>query len=464
MQDFRDNCPALFKGVRAQVVIAFDQIEVTHDAVVVVMVNDVQKASVIAVIIFLLCLSLLVVLDPKGLVIHLMEGQDDKVKCIPVEQRLELRDCVNLDAELKPLPDRNLACILLFECLNPWLSIVTANLLIALSFLQLFSGLRAFYGETRIWPQTFWLYLGFAFLTYVFLTIFSYHFLVRTLIRYGLTLLVLLQIHWYLRPRYVAMAPMSRYILKFAIWGNITGLVIQGGTLLAFSEDTDVLVNNDRAYTTIFIARLIFAIIWAYSIILLDQGNQQLELANKNKQLEELIQIDPLTQLYNRNRFQQSGEDLLRIAYRFARPLSLIILDLDLFKRVNDTWGHAVGDQVLIKVADILRTSTRATDQVIRWGGEEFVILALGTDLEGALHLAEVLRVKIASTPFETVGQMTASFGVAELTDSEGENRLFERADQALYQAKHEGRNRVVAAILESESIHPASVQVSDRI
>lgn len=193
-------------------------------------------------------------------------------------------------------------------------------------------------------------------------------------------------------------------------------------------------------------------------------GSQQHDLAEKNRQLEDLIQIDPLTKLYNRNRFQQTGNDLLRIAYRFARPLSLIILDLDFFKRVNDTWGHATGDEVLMKVADILRTSTRATDQVIRWGGEEFIILALGTDLEGAVHLAEVLREKIASTPFPSVGQMTASFGVAELHDSEGENRLFERADQALYRAKHEGRNQVVADILEGKGTHPVAVKMSERI
>lgn len=348
--------------------------------------------------------------------------------------------------------------------LNPWLGIVVANLLIAMSYLLLFSGLRSFYKEPQVWPKSFWIYLGFALLTYVFLTIFSYHFLVRSLIRYGLTIIVLLQIYWYLKPHFSAMAPISRYTLTISIWGNIAALIAQGGTLLAFSQDKDVLVNNSRAYTTVVIARIIFAIVWSYSIILLDMGSQQHDLAEKNRQLEDLIQIDPLTKLYNRNRFQQTGNDLLRIAYRFARPLSLIILDLDFFKRVNDTWGHATGDEVLMKVADILRTSTRATDQVIRWGGEEFIILALGTDLEGAVHLAEVLREKIASTPFPSVGQMTASFGVAELHDSEGENRLFERADQALYRAKHEGRNQVVADILEGKGAHPVAVKMSERI
>lgn len=330
--------------------------------------------------------------------------------------------------------------------LDPWLGIVAANCLFVFSYLLLFCGLRDFYGESRIWPASFWAYLLLALSAYVLLAIFNHYFLVRTIVRLALIFWILLQIHWYLRPHYKNMARFSRYTLGLAIGGNALSFVIQVIALLSFNQNAEILADDPRVYTTVFISRTLFAILWAYSIILLDTGSQQLQLEAQNRQLGELIQIDPLTQLYNRNRYQQTGSDLLRIAFRFARPLSLILLDLDFFKRVNDTWGHAVGDQVLIRVADILRKSTRATDQVIRWGGEEFVILALGTDLAGAVHLAEVLREKIASTAFDSAGQLTASFGVAELNASECEAALFDRADKALYQAKQEGRNRVVAA------------------
>lgn len=334
--------------------------------------------------------------------------------------------------------------------LNPWLGVVAANVLFVLSYLQLFSGLRDYYHERKIWPSYFWVYLGIIILTYILLSIINFHFLIRTLIRYLLTLLILLQIHVYLRPHYMKMSLASRYTLQASIWINIASFLIQSVVLLTFGLDSNALSTQPRIYITMYISRIIFAIIWAYSIVLLDQGNLHQELESKNQQLADLVMIDPLTQLYNRNRYLQSSSDILKIAIRFARPISLILIDIDFFKRVNDSFGHAVGDQVLVQIARILKNGTRSTDQVIRWGGEEFVIMALGTDLVGAVHLAESLRMRIASESFEQVGQMTASFGVAELAEGEHEDALFKRADAALYQAKELGRNRVVADRKES--------------
>jgi diguanylate cyclase (GGDEF)-like protein len=122
------------------------------------------------------------------------------------------------------------------------------------------------------------------------------------------------------------------------------------------------------------------------------------------------------------------------------------LLDIDHFKKVNDSFGHPVGDQVLVHVASVLSECVRATDTVGRWGGEEFLIICPETDALGAAALAENLRHHIAGHPFPTAGNQSASFGVAEHRSGESMEATISRADTALYRAKNEGRNRVVVA------------------
>ena len=126
-----------------------------------------------------------------------------------------------------------------------------------------------------------------------------------------------------------------------------------------------------------------------------------------------------------------------------AYELSVILMDLDHFKLVNDTYGHQVGDQVLVAVANLLRQGSREIDVVGRWGGEEFLLICRDTDLTGATILAEKLCRLISDHTFTTVGKKTGSFGVACLRSTEDTDTLIARADSALYRAKHSGRNRV---------------------
>jgi len=186
---------------------------------------------------------------------------------------------------------------------------------------------------------------------------------------------------------------------------------------------------------------------------LLDLGDARraAELANEGLQraLEELEQAastDRLTGAWNRRRFEEAAMPEIALAHRRKTALSLLMFDLDHFKRVNDTFGHSAGDAVLAGMAQTVRLHLRASDSLVRWGGEEFLVMAPATRLDGAMGLAEKLRSAVADIPFPSVGQVTMSLGVAEYTFGETLAQWIERADQALYRAKAEGRNRSVAA------------------
>ena len=175
-------------------------------------------------------------------------------------------------------------------------------------------------------------------------------------------------------------------------------------------------------------------------------------LADKLCKLEEaaesiarLARTDELTGLHNRRSFNEIFALALSSARRHGQPLSLISIDLDHFKAVNDTFGHTVGDLVLKDFSDLLLHMVREEDVVARWGGEEFIILLSHTAAEAATALAERIRSSCEQNPGRASARvMTASFGVAQLQEGESDNDLIKRADHALYRAKHEGRNRVV--------------------
>lgn len=161
--------------------------------------------------------------------------------------------------------------------------------------------------------------------------------------------------------------------------------------------------------------------------------------------LDRLSTTDKLTQLHNRTKLDEVLEEAGKQAKRYGTPpLSIILTDIDYFKRVNDTYGHQAGDRALVQFAKIVRENIRDSDIVGRWGGEEFLIICFHTDVEGAKCLAEKLRSAIESTKIEKVGTITASFGVAEFMPNDDVDNLLGRADDALYAAKAQGRNRVV--------------------
>ena len=175
-------------------------------------------------------------------------------------------------------------------------------------------------------------------------------------------------------------------------------------------------------------------------------------LIHSMKKLEQLATTDALTGLYNRRHFHTEGERILEESIRYNHPMCVMTFDIDHFKEVNDTFGHPVGDQVLMSVADEVRTITRKTDIVARFGGDEFVLILPETTAEFALNLTERLQNRFRLEPFrinEDEIWLTASFGLAAYLPEEDQStpsldELFRRADMKLYEAKEMGRNQIV--------------------
>ncbi len=168
------------------------------------------------------------------------------------------------------------------------------------------------------------------------------------------------------------------------------------------------------------------------------------ELAAKNRELAILSEIDSLTELYNRRKIDSLLEDSFKNYQAVPGSMAVIILDIDHFKRVNDAFGHQMGDEVIKSVANLLSSNVRTNDSVGRWGGEEFIIVCADIiDKKEIERMAERLRSIIAGNDFGIKQELTCSFGVSFLKENDSIYKLLKRADDALYQSKRDGRNRV---------------------
>ena len=167
------------------------------------------------------------------------------------------------------------------------------------------------------------------------------------------------------------------------------------------------------------------------------------ELLNSNQQLEIMANTDLLTGQLTRRKFEEVVNKEIKRAERYGFPLSLVFLDIDHFKQINDEHGHEVGDRVLSAMAWRIKAQLRESDSLCRWGGEEFIVLMPHIDLDQVCALAEKLRAMLAATPLIDDIQVTASFGVAQWQPGQDLGTLMQRADKMLYRAKQLGRNRV---------------------
>lgn len=196
---------------------------------------------------------------------------------------------------------------------------------------------------------------------------------------------------------------------------------------------------NGAVFGVLFEA-IILAMIVAY----------RLKAAEKERVTAEYLSAyDPLTNLLNRRTLMTNGTEALNLASHSQKPLSFVMMDLDHFKNINDSYGHQVGDAVLTHIAKLLKSHSRETDLLSRWGGEEMVILLPNTDAAQAHTYTEHLRLLISQTPLnydDLTIKITASFGIATRTHNETLDELYQLADKRLYQAKHLGRNRVESA------------------
>ncbi|SDN37150.1 sensor domain-containing diguanylate cyclase [Vreelandella arcis] len=187
----------------------------------------------------------------------------------------------------------------------------------------------------------------------------------------------------------------------------------------------------------------------AYEISTLNQHLEQERkaLADANQRLEQLAHFDPLTQVWNRYRIEQAIAAELVAAKRYGTCFALLLFDIDDFKQINDTYGHTLGDDVLVSMARRIEASLRGCDHLGRWGGEEFIVLATHSELSAAVGLAERLRELVTMLNVDGLDKtVTISVGVAVWQPEDSAKTMVTRADSAMYQAKHGGRNRVEVA------------------
>ena len=164
-------------------------------------------------------------------------------------------------------------------------------------------------------------------------------------------------------------------------------------------------------------------------------------------ELEKLATTDRLTQVFNRTKFHEVMKIELERVKRYNHPLSMVMFDIDHFKKVNDIYGHSVGDYVLQTLTQIVREILREIDYLVRWGGEEFIIITPETNIEKAEVLAERIRRATEDYTFDQAGKITISLGVAQFKKNDTEDTFIKRVDDAMYQAKQKGRNRVKVGV-----------------
>lgn len=221
--------------------------------------------------------------------------------------------------------------------------------------------------------------------------------------------------------------------------------ILDKGVATLSAADREQIVNRHVSITvqngTDY--RLVWQLLAGGLVIALIGAFWMRKLSRLNRELARLSVTDRLTGIYNRMKLDEALAAEIQRCRRYDQALAIVLLDIDHFKRINDTYGHQAGDRALIDIARLLSEGSRETDVVGRWGGEEFMIVLPHTDLAGAGRLAEKMRTTIAAHEFSGIGQQTASFGVAAYRIDDQPNDLVARADAALYEAKHAGRNRV---------------------
>jgi diguanylate cyclase (GGDEF)-like protein len=330
---------------------------------------------------------------------------------------------------------------------NPSWSGLHVDILINGFYFFLVWGQRSNNGADRAWPRRFWSYLG-AWLSLQLIFIFivdsiQLRLILNSCILAALSVEYLAALEGRRHRLPSTILWLARAVILSQVLVNVTMIVC-----IALADDpVSARLYDSFLQNCSLIILTFYLVLWAQVIMGIEVAELIEELKLNNHTLEKIAVTDTLTCLFNRYHFNKRANDEIARAKRYGESLSLIMYDLDHFKRVNDTWGHPTGDTVLKHTAAIVAEQIRDPDTLFRWGGEEFLILAPHTSLGGAVHLAEKVRNAISAATFPDVGKVTASFGVAEWEQGQSSEVWLHHADQALYCAKNGGRDRVASFV-----------------
>jgi len=332
-----------------------------------------------------------------------------------------------------------------------WISFILMNSLVIISQIFIVVGIRSLYKQKPFVPRFVILFILFI----IFMIYFTYiDFNINARI---ITISIIVAI--YLLDNYLFVLRYSNEVIPIVNSSVIIITIISifnwlSRVYFALNRNIEVKYLVDQGSTTAvyYVIALITMSIWFALYVLLETSQSVYEVSQKNIELSKLALIDNLTKLANRHYFDHDIEFLIAISNRNKSKISMLMIDLDRFKLVNDTYGHLVGDDVLVQSSQILRDSVRMSDRVYRWGGEEFVIIIPETNNEQAGLVAEKICQNFREAHFDVIGNITVSIGVASYDKDEPIEDWFKRVDLALYQAKQTGRNRWVSW-LDDESL-----------
>lgn len=321
--------------------------------------------------------------------------------------------------------------------------LVAALLLLFAFYVLLVAGMRCYF-ELQPWPRHLVALLAAALVLIPFFTLVLDSYTFRTL---SFAILSVVMISSSIRPilHQISNRKHLRLVYLAVLGEQLTILILRIGLFLFTTHPSSSLLD-ESPMTSLTLLTAIFNLgVWAAGILLLDFSTVIDHMALQNRQLQTTAVTDHLTGLYNRYYMDHQLDFLVETANRYHHPISLILFDLDHFKRVNDQYGHDCGDLILTDLAKLVQASVRDSDLLCRWGGEEFVILMPLTDLDGARVAAEKIRKAVDQYPFPNVHHLTISLGVATYLPNEQKELWFKRADLCLYKAKQNGRNQAIA-------------------
>lgn len=327
---------------------------------------------------------------------------------------------------------------MLHEHVSYWLAVILTNVLLTSTFSLMLEG---FHQMQQNRPQRFWVWLP-VIVVSVMSPLLIQH--TETSIALLTTLLCfqLAQFIWTMSQQWSNIPGRGKFFLFVGVTLSMIGLLIKANTSMDGSMGASLENKSISLQTLVFSISSIAMVISSFGIAVMLKDRV-------NASSHALIFTDDLTGLHNRRYMQLALETKIVDAQRMQQPLSLLILDVDFFKRINDTYGHLCGDQVLRDLASCLRSNLRAGDIAGRWGGEEFVLILPHTDAVGAASLAERLRTSVQKAHFvmndKTIYQVTVSIGLHTLNRATAVNvqDILTTADKALYIAKNSGRNCV---------------------
>jgi diguanylate cyclase (GGDEF)-like protein len=242
----------------------------------------------------------------------------------------------------------------------------------------------------------------------------------------------------------ILVPPISFFLLG-KNWGTVFSTITFGFcTYVAYQLYEKQPIVNYSLGSFLNIAEVSIALLLMFRFYEGTRSEAYRELSNRNQKIQLLADTDKLTGLFNREKFDQYLTNLIGSDEQSDTSLSLLLLDVDHFKKINDTKGHLEGDRILKGLADVLKSKMRPSDLLARWGGEEFVVVLPDTKLDSAKDFAERLRTHVEQNTIVGVN-VSVSIGITQLTATDNIDALLSRADKALYQAKSNGRNRIEA-------------------